>query len=437
MKGRTGFILFIAVFLLLIYWVEVSKPKSFDWRVTYKPESGEPFGCKLFDEMMSKTMPKGYKVTSRDLQSLALDSTEMGNNNILLLSEDNALHSSFSERLDAIYTLLRAGCNVMVAQDNFASLTEELDIDRSDWMWKDFTNFARKGNIFIHDTLMWKAPTTGYPTRTYTLHQLLSGNTMVVSSDKWQKLIYKREGVLPYGYDVEDDQDDDDEEDMTRIEREDSVVFMRRKIGNGYLYLLTAPELLSNYSITHDHTANLALRIMNELSDKPTIKTTAYLPKETGVDGTISSLSYIASKSPLLLAYRLSLLAILLFFIFNAKRRQRIIRVVPEPVNHQLEYVKQIGTLYYQKGDHADMVLKKFKYLKERLRREVQIDISEPSGDEESLPQLSALTGYSQHHLKTVISWLRVLERQQHPYLTVEEMTKHIDEINNIYNSIN
>lgn len=35
MKGRTGFILFIAVFLLLIYWVEVSKPKSFDWRVTY------------------------------------------------------------------------------------------------------------------------------------------------------------------------------------------------------------------------------------------------------------------------------------------------------------------------------------------------------------------------------------------------------------------
>ena len=102
MKGRTGFILFIAIFLLLIYWVEVSKPKSFDWRVTYKPESGEPFGCKLFDEMMSKTMPKGYKVTSRDLQSLALDSTEMGNNNILLLSEDNALHSSFSERLDAI-----------------------------------------------------------------------------------------------------------------------------------------------------------------------------------------------------------------------------------------------------------------------------------------------------------------------------------------------
>ena len=391
--------MFVAAFLLLMYWVEASKPKNFDWRVTYKPQSGEPFGCKLFDEMMEKTMSKGYKLTSKDLKALALDSTKIGNNNILVLSDNNALNKYNNERLEAVYTLLRAGCNVLVAQDNFASLSEEFDLDRSDWMWKDFTNFTRQDDLLLYDTLIWNAPTTGYPKRTYTLRQVLSGNAMVVRSDKWQKIIYKRESPLPYGHAVEDDyvyggdEDEDNDDEIHRVTAEDSVVFMRRKIGNGYLYLLTDPELLTNYCITHDYIANLSLRIMNELSDKPTIKTTAYLPKETGMDGTIPSLSYIAKQSPLLLAYRLALLAILLFFIFNAKRRQRIIPVMPEPVNHQLEYVKQIGTLYYQKGDHADMVLKKFKYLKERLRREVQIDISEPSGDEESLPQLSALTG--------------------------------------------
>jgi len=454
MKGRTGFILFVVAFLLLIYWAEVSKPKVFNWRVTFHPNSGEPFGCQLFDEMMTKTMPKGYEVTSKDLNSLALDSVAMSKRNIIVQSDDDVISSYNIGRLDAIRKLVRLGSNVMVVQEHFWSIQEQLDIKRSESSWRDFVGFARnfrQNGQFICDTLIWKYPSSDYPERAYAINQILSGNALVVSSDKWERIIYKQSGIPLIDDDDYDENDEasfeedtcQTEEDGNRQEEnlqdeevEDYVVFIRQKIGKGYFYILSAPELLTNYSITHNNTAELALRIMNELSDKPTLRTTAYLPKMKNEE-TISSLSYISRQAPLLWAYRLSLLAILLFFIFNAKRRQRIIPVMPEPVNHQLEFVKQIGTLYYQRGDNADMVIKKFKYLKERLRREVQIDISDPSGDEEALPQLAALTGYEVRHLKSVISQLRVLERQQHPYLTIDEMTKSLDDINNIYNSIN
>lgn len=446
MKGRYIFTFFVILFLLLIYWEEMSAPRHFNWRPTYQAESTEPFGCNLFDELMSKSMPNGYSVTKKGVESLASDTSIAGKCNLLIICEYSTLEDYHRGRIDSIYQLLDKGSDIIIAQNSFHRLCEEFDIRKTDWYWNGgLQNSLPHSSI---DTLVWCSADSCYPHRSYLVKTPLSGNAMLVDSGKWEKIILKNihqpSDYIPYPYEDDAEYAEEPPEDVIMSpddyvieyepQMEDRVIFMRRKHGKGYLYLLTAPELLSNYSITHQNTAELALRIMNSVSDKPTVRTTAYLePTQGQVTG---NLSYIAKEPPLLWAYRLSLLGILLFLISNAKRRQRVIPVMPEPVNHQLAFIKQIGTLYYQRGDHADMVIKKFKYLKERLRREVQIDISEPSGDEESIPQLSALTGYSERHLKTVISALRVLERQEHPWVTLDEMTKYIDEINNIYNNI-
>ena len=427
MKSRTLFIIFIVAFLLLIYWAESTKPKSFDWRVTYQPESTEPFGCKLFDEMMQRTMPKGYELTDKNLEQLVQDSITSSQHNILILNENAPINGyNKPHQLDSIYKLVRMGSNVLIAQDSFGTLSDSLGIEHIEYTY--LSGMFSQLQMSESDTLVWRGTSPGpYPWQNYYLKPIMSGAGMCVSSPDWEKFIVKNINT-PFSY-------YDYDEEKYLYPSEERTIFIRRKIGKGSLYLLTAPLLLSNYSITHEPTAQLALRIMNCLSDKPTLRTTAYLPKPRPEQ--TPQISYISTQAPLLMAYRLALLGVLLFFIFNAKRRQRAIPVVPAPTNHQLEFVKQIGTLYYQRADHADLTLKKFQYLKEYLRREVQIDISEPSGDEESIPQLAALTGYSERHLKDVVSNLRVLERQQHPYLSQDEMTKYINDINNIYNSIN
>ncbi len=49
-----------------------------------------------------------------------------------------------------------------------------------------------------------------------------------------------------------------------------------------------------------------------------------------------------------------------------------------------MEFTELIGTLYFQKKDHEDLVRKKFTYFAEELRREIQVDIEEVADDERS-----------------------------------------------------
>ena len=70
-----------------------------------------------------------------------------------------------------------------------------------------------------------------------------------------------------------------------------------------------------------------------------------------------------------------------------------MIPVIHEPANKSLEFTELIGTLYFQKKDHADLVRKKFSYLAEELRREIQVDIEEVADDERSFHRIARKTG--------------------------------------------
>ena len=96
------------------------------------------------------------------------------------------------------------------------------------------------------------------------------------------------------------------------------------------------------------------------------------------------------------------MIAILLFMIFTARRRQRVIPVIREPENKSLEFTELIGTLYYQKKDHADLVHKKFIYFAEELRREIQVDIEEVADDERSFRRIAQKTGMDAEEIGTL-----------------------------------
>ena len=109
----------------------------------------------------------------------------------------------------------------------------------------------------------------------------------------------------------------------------------------------------------------------------------------------MSPFRYFLSQPPLRWALYLSMVSILLFMIFTARRKQRAIPVIREPENKSLEFTKLIGTLYYQKHDHANLVHKKFTYFAEVLRREIQVDVEEVADDERSFHRIAQKTGMS------------------------------------------
>jgi hypothetical protein len=86
-----------------------------------------------------------------------------------------------------------------------------------------------------------------------------------------------------------------------------------------------------------------------------------------------SPLRYILSQPALKWAWYLFLIGMLIFMIFNAKRKQRIVPILLL-ANSTIDFTKTIGNLYYQEGDHTNIIDKKIIYFLEKIRTEYLID---------------------------------------------------------------
>ena len=83
---------------------------------------------------------------------------------------------------------------------------------------------------------------------------------------------------------------------------------------------------------------------------------------------------YILSQPALKWAWYIFLIGMLDFYIFNAKRKQRIVPIIKPLANTTVDFTKTIGNLYYQEGDHGNIIDKKIIYFLEKIRNEYLID---------------------------------------------------------------
>ena len=206
-----------------------------------------------------------------------------------------------------------------------------------------------------------------------------------------------------------------------------------RPWGKGEIILVSTPLLFTNYGVLDGDNATYLFRLLSRMKNLPVVRTAAY---QQGIEQLQETpLRYFLSQRPLRWAIYLTMIAILLFMIFSAKRRQRAIPVIPEPENRSLEFTKLIGTLYYQKNDHANLVHKKFTYFAEELRREVQVDIEEVTDDEYSFLKIAQKTGMDVEVIGKFIREIRPVIYGGRT-LSAEEMKRFIDKMNEIMNHI-
>jgi len=67
--------------------------------------------------------------------------------------------------------------------------------------------------------------------------------------------------------------------------------------------------------------------------------------------------------------------------IFNAKRRQRIVPIKKPLQNTTVDFTKTIGNLYFQEGDHSNLIDKKIIYFLEKVRQEFMLDTTKLDTD--------------------------------------------------------
>ncbi|MGI9526286.1 MAG: DUF4350 domain-containing protein, partial [Weeksellaceae bacterium] len=123
------------------------------------------------------------------------------------------------------------------------------------------------------------------------------------------------------------------------------------------------------------------------------------------------------------------LAGVILFIIFNAKRRQRIVPVIEPNKNMSADFVKTIGNLYLQEGNYKDMAHKKATYFLNKARTDLFIDTH--ALDEVFWRRVKLKTGASEKDIQEVIP---LIEKALHPQAPVQE--SELIRLNELLNKI-
>ncbi|MEH6304075.1 DUF4350 domain-containing protein [Olivibacter sp. CPCC 100613] len=151
--------------------------------------------------------------------------------------------------------------------------------------------------------------------------------------------------------------------------------FLRYTIGKGSLYVLASPDFFTNYVLLAADGASYTAKALSYLNpDRPLIYDEYQL---LGMPGERSLLRFIFSNPSLKWSYYIMLGCLVLFVLFEIKRRQRIIPPEDPMTNTSVEFVKVVSGVYFGQHDNNDIINKKAQYFFHFIRTYYRLKTSD------------------------------------------------------------
>lgn len=311
------FWLLVVALLVLMLALEYQMPRRFQWEPTFAHADRQPFGCYVFDSIFSQEMPHGYSVCRKSLAQLAKEDTMP--RSIVILCRGYS-HQGINS--DTLLAMAHRGCRILLTPTYVEyGLFDTLRVTR-----KYHGNFSLKsiqGLQVERDTIIWTGDSVRYPPAAYSCYRQMID------------LAFQQNDSVP-------------SEVLAQIHEEDTLTSstaISYPIGRGEVILVSSPLLFTNYGVLNH--PDYVHRLMNRLKDLPVVRTEAYMPNYNVAES--SPFREFLKRPPLRWALYLVLLGVVLLMGFSARRRQRAIPVEQPPRNHQLDFIRHIGTLKYMK----------------------------------------------------------------------------------------
>ncbi|WP_203258542.1 DUF4350 domain-containing protein [Hyunsoonleella ulvae] len=186
------------------------------------------------------------------------------------------------------------------------------------------------------------------------------------------------------------------------------VNFIKVPFGEGNILLHTEPKAFTNYHILKDDRYQYVESALSYLPDDD-VYFDSYSKRQTpyGDAEQESNLTWFLDQLSFRWAWYTAIIFMILFMIFNAKRRQRIIKIIKPLQNTSLAFVKTISNLYIETKDYKNLIDKKATYFLEKVRTDFNLDTS--TLDEDFIEKLSGKAGRKQEDVKQLINYIKWL----------------------------
>jgi len=412
-KGQIVIIIFFVVLTLVafFYFLLGDKEKRYQWIETYRVSSNQPYGTLFIKNLLEGYRP-GADFFLNDKKSLKnllgeledQDSTDyvfIGQNIFLDPDSKAALIEFIDEGGDAFISSLTPPEEIINAV-----YFKECDFPVALSTYREDTVNLN----FIHNSL-WQAGGVQYAFRfgNQDRHYFWSyfNENLFCDSTK---------SVIPLGY----------------LDREDHINFIKIPAGRGNLYLHSNPLVFTNYFLTKSEKLNYASSVFSHLDGKHIIWDEYSKIPFWGDNNTYNSpLYYIMQQPSLKYAWWLLLLTVVLYILFAAKRKQRVIPVLEKKTNTSLEFVKLISRLHYKNGNHLDMAHKKMKYFLYFVRS--RFGIQSEKFREEHIRRLAEKSRVKFADVEVIFMQYYLIEERFQTNIDANRLVDLYDSIDNFY----
>ncbi|MBS1977355.1 MAG: hypothetical protein JST46_08285 [Bacteroidetes bacterium] len=373
MKKDWKYILYLTVAFGLYIAARMTEPKQLDWTPTYASRDKNPYGGYALHQLLPSILEdQPVMVSNKTLYELK-DSLKTGDNLIILT---HSLHIG-KQDFDILLRHVAEGATAFVsAQDYNKEFLDTIHIWTSDYLFRNGVQ------SFKNDTTWLKF-----------VHRQL---------DSARHFPFRRDNI--YNYFTLGDSS------MAMVVAENNFhqpVTIRINWGKGALILNSTPLAFTNIYAISGATNEFIAHSLSNLRVRRTHWTEYY---SIGRLEASSPLRFILTQEPLAWAYYIALLSLVVFMLFEGKRKQRIIPIIKPLENTSLEFVGTVGNLYYQRGDHRNIAEKMILYFFDQLR--ARYNLNAQHVNEDFFSSLSGKTGHSITYLRELFSFIAGIREQ-------------------------
>lgn len=391
------YIFFLLVLIGFFIYIDAIRPKPVDWNPSYSLRDKIPFGLYVFDKESEKILsPNKVKKEGRTIYEFLdplYDADTLVSNykikgNILSICDNYIIDDESTKEL---FYFVSHGNTAFISAQNLPEIyTDSLKIETESQF-----DISNKVDCWLAN------PNLG--NQKYNLNQ-------GAGSFYFSKIDTLNTTVLGY----------------QGTDKKKFVNFIKVKYKNGNFIIHLQPVAFTNYHLLKDNHSEYTEKVLT------------YMPKgniywmvkdQNGLIENDSPYRYILSQPALKAAWLLFLIGIIVFMVFNAKRKQRVIPIIKPLSNTTVDFTKTIGNLYYQEGDHQNLIDKKIIYFLERIRNEYLIETSVL--DENFIQKLQAKTG---KEIKDIEHLVYLINYQRKSYQ--QSIESDLIEINNAIEKI-
>lgn len=316
----------VVAYMLFEYY----RPKPIDRRATYQNDDKIPFGAQALYELLPDILPNSSVETIRlPIYNFLNERQLPAHSNYVFIAED---FEASRNDIKPLMAYVRRGNNVFISAYNLPdSLGRLLGYKASEKAPTKADSTLRQN--FVNPSL--RKPT---------------GYNFFRDDGRNYLMIKKPNHITVLGRNARNE-----------------PIFIRVDYGKGYFFIHNLPLAFTNYFVLDPQTSDYAFKALSYLPALPTFWD-EYQKQGRFNEEQQSIFRYVRSQPALNWAYYLIVYGLILYALFAGKRTQRIIPVVELPKNISLDFVKNVGQLYFQQGDHDNLARKKIGYFLADLR---------------------------------------------------------------------